>query len=315
MARQLRIEFPGALYHITSRGNGKQPIFLSDKDRKIFIGNLKTAYERFTAIFHVYCLMENHYHFLLETRRGNLSRIMHFINTSYTAYFNKRHGKSGHLFQGRFNAILVEADAYAQELSRYIHLNPVRAGIVDIPERYPWSSYGEYIGLKYVPPWLETKFVLSYFGRNLCDAQLKYSAFVASLLDKGYKSPLEELDFPVILGHKSFIEQIKKTFLSGKKAEREVPALRDIKIRPRMERIRDEVEKFIGRPNKYSKKISIFLCHKFTDKRLKEIGLFFGMDESAVSQVSRRIRGEMAINIDLGNLIREIENKIFLSNV
>ena len=145
MARPLRITYPGAFYHVTSRGNEQKPVFKSIKDRTKFLEYLKSATERYSAVIHAYCLMDNHYHLLLETPSGNLSRIMAHINGAYTSYFNKKRDRAGHLFQGRYKAIVVEADEYAKELSRYIHLNPVRAGIVKMPEEYKWSNYCYYI--------------------------------------------------------------------------------------------------------------------------------------------------------------------------
>ena len=133
MARPLRILYPGAFYHITSRGNEQKALFKSNKDREKFIEYLESATERYDAVIHAYCLMDNHYHILLETPSGNLSKIMAHINGAYTNYFNAKRERSGHLFQGRYKAILVEADEYAKELSRYIHLNPVRANIVEHP--------------------------------------------------------------------------------------------------------------------------------------------------------------------------------------
>jgi len=127
MARPLRIAYPGAFYHVTSRGNEQKDVFKSQRDREKFLDYLATATERYGAVIHVYCLMSNHYHLLLETPAGNLSQIMRHINGAYTTYFNIKRKRSGHLFQGRFKAILVEADEYATELSRFIHLNPIRA--------------------------------------------------------------------------------------------------------------------------------------------------------------------------------------------
>lgn len=131
MARPLRITYPSAFYHITSRGNERKNIFRSNRDREKFLEYLETATERYNAVIHVFCLMDNHYHILIETPICNLSQIMRHINGAYTTYFNVKRARSGHLFQGRYRAILVEKDAYAKELSRYIHLNPVRAKIVE----------------------------------------------------------------------------------------------------------------------------------------------------------------------------------------
>ena len=135
MSRPLRITYPGAFYHITARGNEQKPVFKSKRDREKFIEYLQSASERYNAVIHVYCLMDNHYHLMLETPSGNLPRIMLHINGAYTNYFNVKRGRAGHLFQGRYRAILVQKDEYAKELSRYIHLNPVRAGIVETAGR------------------------------------------------------------------------------------------------------------------------------------------------------------------------------------
>ena len=141
MTRPLRIQYSGAFYHITSRGNERRDVFRSKADRERFLFYLAIATERYHARIHVYCLMSNHYHLLLETPEGNLSQIMRHINGAYTTYFNTKRKRAGHLFQGRYKAILVEADEYATHLSRYIHLNPIRAGMVSVPEDYTWSSY------------------------------------------------------------------------------------------------------------------------------------------------------------------------------
>ena len=141
MARPLRIEYPGALYYVTSRGNEQKDVFKSQRDREKFLSYLESAVVRYGAVVHAWCLMSNHYHLLLETPSGNLSQIMRHINGAYTTYFNVKRKRAGHLFQGRYKGILVEADAYALELSRYMHLNPVRAWMVAKPEHYPWSSY------------------------------------------------------------------------------------------------------------------------------------------------------------------------------
>jgi len=134
LARPLRITYPGAFYHVTSRGNERKAVFKNKRDREKFLEYLESATLRYDARIHAYCLMDNHYHLLMETPSGNLSQIMRHINAAYTTYYNVKHDRAGHLFQGRYKAILVEIDAYAKELSRYIHLNPVRANMVEKPE-------------------------------------------------------------------------------------------------------------------------------------------------------------------------------------
>ena len=139
MARPLRIEFPGAVYHVTSRGNERKAVFRDDQDRKMFLDTLKGVTLRYNWLCHAYCLMENHYHLLIDTPDGNLSIGMRQLNGIYTQRFNKRHGRVGHLFQGRFKAVLVRKDSHLLEACRYVVLNPVRAGRVQRPEEWIWS--------------------------------------------------------------------------------------------------------------------------------------------------------------------------------
>ena len=288
MARPLRIEYPGAFYHITSRGNEQNNIFKNDRDYERFLTYIETSVQRYRAIIHAYCLMNNHYHLLLETPMGNLSQIMRHINGAYTTYYNTKRQRAGHLFQGRYKAILIEADEYAEELSRYIHLNPVRAGIVEKPEEYQWSSYQYYIGKKQIPKWLTKDYILSYFGREAA-AQKKYSAFVNALIGKKYDSPLKETVASSILGGNEFVNDIKERYLSEKKADRNLPALRELR-KTAIEEIIGEVEKILGKNEAISRKAGIYLSHRYSGSVLREIGEYFGIGESAVSQESRRFR-------------------------
>src|SRR3989337_3724867 len=146
MGRPLRIEFSGALYHITSRGNERKSIFIDDADRFRFLEILKDYHDRYDILLHSFVLMNNHYHRILETPQGNLLKVMHGINGGYTGYFNRKYGRLGHLLQGRYKGIVVDKDRYLIELSRYVHLNPMRAGIEEKPEQYQWNSYRGYIG-------------------------------------------------------------------------------------------------------------------------------------------------------------------------
>jgi REP-associated tyrosine transposase len=215
MARPLRITFPGAFYHVASRGNERKAVFKSLRDRKKFLEYLESATQRYDARIHAYCLMDNHYHLLLETPSGNLSQIMRHINGAYTTYFNVKRGRSGHLFQGRYKAILVDIDEYAKELSRYIHLNPVRAKIVETPEEYDWSSYQFYIGKQGAAKWLYRDFILGYFGKKIASAQKGYQKFVNALAFQEYDSPLEQVVSSTLLGSADFIALIYRQEIKG----------------------------------------------------------------------------------------------------
>jgi putative transposase len=183
MARPLRIEFAGALYHVTSRGNERRSIFRRDHDRRTFLTFLGQVAKRFHWSVTAYVLMNNHFHLVIQTAEPNLSRGMQWLNGTYAAWFNHRHQRVGHLFQGRFHAFLVEKEAYFAELLRYVVLNPVRAGIVARPEEYAWSSYRATAGLAAAPEWLDVPAALAGLGADPAAAQTEYRRFVLAAIE------------------------------------------------------------------------------------------------------------------------------------
>ena len=183
MARPLRLEFPGAVYHVTSRGNARQRIFFGDADRELFLDTLAHVISRYGWLCHAYCLMDNHYHLLVETPRANLSLGMRQLNGIYTQTFNRRHHRAGHLFQGRFKAILVEKESYLLELCRYIVLNPVRVKSTVAAQAWKWSSYRATAGLSAAPELLTTDWLLGQFGGSRATAQQRYREFVKEGLE------------------------------------------------------------------------------------------------------------------------------------
>jgi len=315
MARALRITFPGAFYHVTSRGNERKAVFKSLSDRDKFLEYLESATQRYDARIHAYCLMENHYHLLLETPAGNLSRIMRHINGAYTTYFNVKRDRSGHLFQGRYKAILVDMDEYAKELSRYIHLNPVRAQIVETPERYKWSSYQSYIGLQKPAEWLYRDFILGYFGQKTSSAQKGYQKFVNALTFQEYDSPLEQVVGSTLLGSADFIAYIKDNFLSDQKPDKELPALKELAEKASMQDIFETVESVVPQDKALARSVKMYLCRKYTGKRLKEIGLQFGIGESGVSQSCRRVAQKIEKDKTLKKKIDRLEKQIYMSRM
>jgi putative transposase len=315
MARALRIQFPGAFYHVTSRGNEQKAVFKSLGDREKFLSYLESATERYGAAVHVYCLMDNHYHLFLETPLGNLSKIMQHINGAYTTYFNTKRERSGHLFQGRYKAILVEADEYAKELSRYIHLNPVRAAMVKTPEAYKWSSCRYYTVERKAPAWLQRDFILSYFDTKRSAAMKIYRSFVHSLIDREYESPLAGPSHSAILGSREFVDAIKDTFLRGKQLDRELPALRDITNRPGLDDIEQVINAALHSDEKLARQVKLYFCHRYSGKKLREIGERFGMSESGVTQASGRIRKRQKNDKKFGKLIAKMVRELALSNV
>jgi len=213
MARPIRLEFPGAIYHVTTRGNGGDDIFLDDQDRLQFLTALGEVVSRAGWIVHAYVLMDNHYHLLIETPKDNLSLGMRQLNGVYTQRFNIIHGSGGRVFQGRFKAILVERDGFLLELCRYLVLNPLRLKAVKNISRYRWSSYRATAGEIQAPAWLNTDWVLSHFGRSSSVARRKYAEFIAA----GIKlpSPLSKVKAQILLGSAAFVKKMKQRLLTS----------------------------------------------------------------------------------------------------
>lgn len=205
MARPLRIEFAGALYHVTARGNAQADIYADDNDRLQFLSLLQHAVERFNWYCHAYCLMDNHYHLLIETNSPTLSKGMKLLNGTYTQYYNRQHQRVGHVFQGRFKAILVQKDSYLLELARYIALNPVRAQMVRSAKDWPWSSYRATAGYAEAAACLTTDWVLAGFAKTRNVAQQRYREFVQQ--GKGQPSPWQKLRNQIYLGDENFVEE------------------------------------------------------------------------------------------------------------
>ena len=315
MARPLRITYPGAFYHVTSRGNERKDVFKSKRDREKFLEYFKSATKRYDAVIHVFCLMDNHYHLLLETPSGNLPQIMQHINGAYTTYFNVKHGRSGHLFQGRYKAILVNIDEYAKALSRYIHLKPVRAKTVKDPAEYEWSNYQFYIGKKKPPEWLHRDFILQYFGNKVSIAQKEYRSFVNAILNKKYDNPLDEVVSSTLLGSPGYIAFIKDKFLSGKKPDRDLPALKKLINKASLKDIFDEVESVFVKQAALGRNVKMFLCQRYTGEKLKDIGTYFGIGESGVSQASRRVMDKIRDDKKLERKIAKIEKRLNVSRM
>lgn len=205
MARPLRIELAGGLYHVTARGDRREPIFRDDQDREAWLDVLGQVCERFNWRCHAYCQMTNHYHLVVETPEANLSKGMRQLNGVYTQGFNRRQGVAGHVFQGRFKGILVERDAYLLELARYVVLNPVRARMVAQAADWPWGSYRAMMGQVTAPGWLETDWLLAQFGGDRASARAGYAAFVAAGV--GQPSVWEGLRHQMFLGTDAFVER------------------------------------------------------------------------------------------------------------
>ncbi|MBN1226166.1 MAG: transposase [Deltaproteobacteria bacterium] len=278
MARPLRIEFPGAIYHLISRGNARSLIFEDKFDRKIFLSLIEKVVEQFNWLFHGYCLMDNHYHLLVETIDGNLSHAMRHLNGVYTQRFNRRHNRVGHVFQGRYKAILVQREHYLLELCRYIVLNPVRIGLVKNPEEYVWSSYQATSGLGEPPPFLTVDWILSQFSDIRQEAEKLYREFV----HQGINSPdkWKGLKTQTILGDQDFIAKIKPA-LKDRSALKEVPKREFLVFRPSLEHLLNEkIQK-----ERIKRDQAILSAHLHYSYSLVEIGSYLGLHYTTISKI------------------------------
>ncbi len=273
MSRPLRLEFPGALYHITSRGNGRNIIYLQDDDFRLFIQILDDVCEHCNWIVHAYCLMNNHYHILVETPDANLSKGMRQLNGVFTQSINRKHRRVGHLFQGRYKAILVDKDAYLLELCRYIVLNPVRASMVDSLDEWPWSSWHCMLGKVESPKWLSTDALLLQFANNRPDAIECYIEFVKSGVGK---TVWDTLHHQVFLGDEAFV--VKHQAMQ----DRLIGDLNEIPLKQRTAAPLSLAEYRVQSAGQHE---AIYRAYRSGGYTQKQIGDYFGLHYSQVSRI------------------------------
>lgn len=317
MARPLRIEFEDAFYHIIQRGTERKNIFLEDLDKKKFLSYLEFANTAYNAIFHAYVLMDNHYHLILQTPRANLSKIMHYINTSYAAYFNSKRKRVGPLYQGRFKAIIIQHDEYLHYLSRYMHLNPVRANAVKDPMQYQWTSYKCYISSASSPKWLTTGLILSMLDTNTPKAKRLYKQFVLDGVGKEEEIIKENTIKGLVLGDNDFFEYIVSNFIDEKKTDVEIPLLKEIKRlkEPTLDHIKQTVYNDGSLDNRLKRRLSLYLSRKTTQKTLNEIAEFHGkITDAGVSRAARRVQQDRGEDKALNRMLAEIEERVFVKN-
>jgi len=273
MTRPLRLELAGGLYHVTSRGDRRECIYDNDKDRIEWLEILKNVCNRYNWQCHAYCLMDNHYHIVIETVEANLSKGMRQLNGVYTQYYNREHGRAGHVFQGRYKGILVERDEYLLELARYVVLNPVRAKMVKDIIDWKWSSYSATIGNIAAEYWLETDWILGQFSNQRKQAIKRYINFVQDGI--GLPSIWGHLQNQIFLGSESFINENQKQ-IHLKDTLNDVPRIQKRKLPKPLEYY----------DKKYSnQKIAILNAYLSGGYTLKEIGDYFGKHYSTISRI------------------------------
>ena len=299
MARPLRVQYEGAIYHILSRGNKGDYIFAEEMDKESFIEIIKKGMEKYKVVLYTYCVMGNHYHLLLSVPGGELTSFMHFIGSSYGSYLRRSRGWIGHIFAGRYKSLCVEKEGYLLELSRYIHLNPVRAKIVKLPEEYQWSSYRYYIGQRNGPDWLNTEWLLEEYGNTIKASQRKYKEFVEAGIENPPKYPSENIVGQAILGSNSFIKKVIK----GIKKDRpfgEVTAKRIFTDKIKLEELYKQVCTYYQKRedssalSKEMQRMFIYLSKEYTSAFHSEISeKVGGLSPSAITHTYKRTKNKI----------------------
>ena len=318
MARPLRIEYEGAWHHVMNRGAGRKRIFKSDGQREYFLSLLDDTCKRYNAEWHAYCLMSNHYHLMVRTPESNLQRIMRHINGLYTQYFNRAERRDGPLFRGRYKAILVDADTYWLELSRYIHRNPLQAGVVADLADYRWSSYRAYVGLDSPPSWLTTGFILNALGRR--NRHKRYAAFVAEASDEAVTAFYSKSRIDPVLGEAEF----KANVLAGQALDIDRPELRAARTRPSLAQIVETTCRRFGVEEgeiwrvtrgkgvtSPARAVAMYLCQEHAAMRLSEIAELFGLASyasagSGIRNLKRRLEEDAVLANDIKSILLDL---------
>ena len=322
MARPWRIQYNNAVYHIMSRGVAQGEVFYAEEDYHKFLEYLEKTSEKFQLEIFAFVLMGNHYHLFLRTKEANLSKSMQWLQTSYSIYLNRKYRRSGHLFQGRYKSILVGDDSYWRGLSFYIHLNPVRAGIVKELETYKWSSYHDYVKTKKIHHWIACEEILKGFGKDEKESRDEYWKLISEKSGQEKKF-LDDVKYGLILGSEEFISWVQKKFINRLSA-------RDGEL-PQKKRVGDDgiVEKVLGEVTKCFKTertqllqrkrrvpqrardVCMYILKEHSGLDNKRIGEVFGVSLSAVTKAAKRINEQRETEERLKKETNRILNSIF----
>ena len=332
MARPLRIEYSEACYHVINRGNRRAQVFFSDSDYTLFLAKLAEYAELYEIKIYTYCLMPNHYHLFLKTRHANLGKFMQSLNTSFTLCTNKKYGQSGHLFQGRYKAQLVETELYKNKLSRYIHLNPVKlkslangsaADLKKLLRDYKWSEFRYYLGIAGKPAWLNRSFILSSWGRTADEKIKNYRKYIEEGLLSDNSGELLPNEISNIIGSDYFKDRIIRIYLKKGLADidkREQPELARINSFLVSDIIRgvgeyfklDNMERIVLRKGAdlNARKIAMYLANRHCKKTdsLAKIAAHFGLGINGISSNTKRFEEKLSVNKTLRKQIQEIND-------
>lgn len=308
MVRPLRIEFPNAFYHVMSRGLNRQALFLDDNDFVFFLYLLNQAQEKFRFICHSYCLMTNHYHLFIQTPEPNLSKIMKYLNESYARYFlSKYPDKDGHVFKGRYKRKIVQSDLYSWQLSRYIHLNPVKAGLVEHPHQWQWSSYGAFVGLKPKDKFLNLDWLSNQFSVDAQKQKELINQYTYEDIDCNW-DPEDHTLGKMVLGSKDFFEYIVKNFVKEEDLNPSVLAVSEFKISKNydpdiiLDFVRD-----LETEIKQKERLLIYFLREHTTLSLKEVSRIVNKQPSAVSKAYTRAKTNL--DMELKSLMENFVNE------
>lgn len=308
MARKPRLEFSHAFYHVIVRGNQRQKVFLQNKDYEDYLSKLKFYRDKFGFVIYAYCLMPNHVHLLIETGDAPLSKIMHGLQFSYTQAFNKRHKKVGHLFQGRYKAIVCDKDSYLLELIRYIHLNPVRAKLADRPQEYRWSSHREYIG----EPAIVDAGAVFLFGRSKASAVNAYNRFVLDGMKEGHREDYYSLKDQRVLGEDEFAENLIKRTAGWQGGYWNVEMREMIGKACEAFGVDALLLRSVGRGRReaLARGVVTFLAKRLCGMTLRKAGSFFNRNEQAMSYLLRMVEMKMAADDTFAKKLTALEKEL-----
>ncbi len=321
MSRPLRIQYPGAVYHVTHRGNERGLIFRDDADRRQFLVLLSRSLVNYDVILHSYVLMDNHFHLLTETPLGNLSEFMRHFNISYTNYYNRRHDRAGNLYQGRFKSLLIDNEVYLSAVSRYIHLSPARIGGMqdkDQVERfallldYPWSSLPGYLSTQKRQDFVTYGPALEEYGGDTPAGRAEYKRRLGIDLSEGLVVR-EKIIGQSIMGDERFVERVRKKLLPDKN-DRERPAVGTIRQHKKKDdllrivaaKLEEPLETLLHRPG-LPRQMTMDILYRYGGLKNPDIGALMGVDYSTVSQGRKRLRERVAADAKLQKLLAELE--------
>lgn len=322
MSRPLRIQYPDAWYHVMNRGRRGEKIFETKEDYWSFVDLLEELDGVFYVKIAAYCLMSNHYHLLLQTPDANLSRSMRHLNGVYTQRYNRRHGCDGQLFRGRYKSIVVESDSYSLELLRYIHRNPLEAGLVDNLQKYPWSTHKPYLSDAKKWKWLHKDYILKLFSQSKPESIRLYKRFVLKETPEEINRIFGRRKLPAVLGSKSFVDRIKEKYFTLKNFE-EIPETK--RLAPDVDKIKSAVcraykikedELYVTRRGFFNepRNVAVYLIRRVRNDTLKQVGEQFGIEKySTVSSIVERVKSEMKADRRFKKRVQDLNEGIIKS--